>query len=76
MTPSQMHAEAEKHEGRYLLRRRFGRDRAKDQFYIAADWLVDHGYAFWLDAYSSMAPGIQLTGKPGPVDPGQPTRSP
>ena len=64
MTPSQMHAEAEKHNGRYLLMRRGreGADPEKDALYGAAQWLVDNGYARWLR--SNFAPGIELTMKP------------
>ncbi len=63
MTPSQMHQKATEHNGRYLLMRRFRKgDSEKDALYDAAQWLVDHGYARWIN--SNFAPGIELTGKP------------
>ncbi len=65
MTPSQMYAEAERHERRYLLMRRYRKgDPAKDALYDTAQWLVDQGYAHWLGSFNTFAPGIELTNKP------------
>jgi hypothetical protein len=49
--------------GRYLLMRRPPRG-PDPELYRAARWLVDQGYARWLDWSSNFAPGIELTGKP------------
>lgn len=65
LTPSQMYREAQKHGDRYLLMKRFRRgDLQKDALYETAGWLVDNGYARWIDSGSTFAPGIRLTGKP------------
>lgn len=54
---------AKDHAGRYLLPRRFRKDQHAD-LYQAAEWLVEHQYARWVNWGSSFAPGIVLTGKP------------
>lgn len=53
---------AQEHNGRYLLRRPYGRPTTG--LYRAAQWLIEHGYARWIRTH--MAPGIELTGKPWP----------
>lgn len=59
-----MWGEASRSNGRYLLMRRYKKGNAElDAKYDAAEWLVGNGYARWLTG--QMAPGIELTDKPG-----------
>lgn len=63
MTPEQMHDDASRHGGCYLLPRRFGRkDPEKDALYAVAEQLIASGHAYW--AIGRAAPGIVLTEKP------------
>lgn len=61
-------AKASANHGQYLLPRRYhlpkpGEPRSDvDKKYDACGWLVMEGHARWIDAGSSMSPGIQLTG--------------
>lgn len=55
---------AKAHCGRYYLRPNYRHFLDEEPpLYKAARWLVNHGYARWLDA---TGPGIMLTAKPWP----------
>lgn len=68
MSEKEIFREAEAHDGKYLLPRRFGRPSIppddRDLLYEACDRLVASGHASRIPSWSNMAPGIFLTGKP------------
>jgi hypothetical protein len=69
-----MYEIAQEHGDRFLLPR-FNTGTGQ---YETAQWLVNNGYARWIDGGSSFSPGIELTGKPWPptASPSSPDRQP